>query len=1213
MRCWALALLAGVLGIGCERETPSWNWEEGYRWKELASPGRKSSGFRILSARTTGIGTANVVSAQNIVQNRHIMHGSGIAVGDVNADGLPDVYVATLFGPNALYLNRGNWQFVSVEYGPTLDAYRSTGALMADIDGDQDLDILVSVLGAPNAALFNDGSGNFTLQLEALGAYGGGSTTMAMADIDGDHDLDLYVGRYKRLSITDSLPPDDLAWENVVDDRTHAVRPAFAQHYATRVFGTRVMRVELGEEDALFVNDGVGQFAMVPWTQGAFLDEHGTPLTHAPKDWALTAKFYDINRDGYSDLYVCNDFESPDYLWMGQGGGVFQKAPSMALRKTSNATMSVDFADVDRDGDVDIFTTDMLSRQHSRRLRQRNTRIPIPVEIGDLDARPQEMQNALFLNRGDATFQEVAHYANVAASDWSWSTSFVDVDLDGYEDILITTGHVFDVQDEDALELELYRKRMVTSVEEYRALILSFPPQSLPNIAFRNRGDRSFEAIEDGWGFGSQPDIAHGMALGDLDGDGDLDAVVNRLNQPVAVYRNEGSNPRIAVRLKGEGANSQGAGARVLVECPGFPAQEREMTIGGQYLSSSEALLVFAAPEPERGLCRLVTTWMDGRQTIIGKVTAGRLYEIDQTGASRDTHDDRTRTPPLFEVEEALPAIHHYERSHDDFQHQPLLPWRITQRGPSVVLADISSDDRLDVVVGSGRGGTPTMVVQQNQGFQSWADPLEVATSGDVTGMVAVPWSTSEVRIFAAVSNEESSDSESQIAILSARETGINTVGTIAFGVGATGPLALLDVDRDGDLDLFAGAYTVAWFYPEVGESRIYINNDGGMHGADTLSLGHVGLVTGAAAGDLDNDGDSDLVLATEWGPLRIFLNVNGKYVDHTFHFGLQDKTGWWKGVALGDFDADGRLDIVATNWGWNSTFGKPGLKPLRLYHGDVDQSGTVDLIMMQHGPELAGYVPVMGLGELAASIPELRRRWDSHAAFATATVDQILPHGMPFMVASELGSTVLLNRGESFEAIPLPDEVQLSAAAGVSVADFDADGLEDLVLSQNLYPVHSTLVRQDAGRGLLVRGVGAGRFEVISNSGLSAYGDGRAVASGDYNSDGRVDVLIAQNGANVLLYQNVSTRSGLRVRLRGNRGNEWGVGAILRAQYDDDSWGPARLVSAGSGYWAQDSPVQVLGRATEIARILVQWPSGKETVTPLPPGTSQIIITEPD
>ena len=384
---------------------------------------------------------------------------------------------------------------------------------------------------------------------------------MALADVDGDGDLDLYVGNYKRVALRDSLPPQQLAWEKMVKQvgDSYTIIPEFSDHYTVEIRGNQVVRQEVGEADRFYLNDGAGRFTPVSFTDGAFLDEDGHPLSEEPKDWALVVRFQDINGDGLPDLYVCNDFESPDHFWLGDGTGRFRAAPRMALRKTSQSTMSVAFSDIDRDGRMDFFLADMLSRDYARRQMQRNTQAPVPTGIGEIDNRPQEMQNTLFLSRGDGAFTEVAHLAGVEASEWTWSSVFLDVDLDGYEDLLLTTGHSFDVQNLDAQERERMSMTRVRNFDEFRRLILEFPNLPLRNIAFRNRGGSrsglaqapAFEHVPDGWGLGSEADVSHGLALGDFDRDGDLDIVINRLNDTAALFRNQASAPRLAVRLRG--------------------------------------------------------------------------------------------------------------------------------------------------------------------------------------------------------------------------------------------------------------------------------------------------------------------------------------------------------------------------------------------------------------------------------------------------------------------------------------------------------------------------------------------------------------------------------------------------------------------------------------------------------------------------------------
>ena len=1168
-----------------------------------------------MSPARTGVSAANRVSAQAIVANRHMMHGSGVAIGDVDGDGLPDLYVARLSEPNVLYRNEGRWRFsdVTEEAGVALSRVLSTGAALVDIDGDADLDLLVTMLKGPGAVLLNDGTGRFTDATAESGlssSYSG--TTLAAADVDGDHDLDLYVARYKRIAIADSLPAPAITWEQVMLDTTYAVRPEFANHFEFQQRGSNMLRLELAEPDGLYLNDGQGRFEQVSWTGGAFLDAEGDPLTAPPKDWALTARFYDVNADGHVDLYVCNDFESSDALWLGRGNGTFQLAAPEVLRKTSNATMSVDFADIDRDGHVDMFLTDMLSVDHARRQRQRNTRIPIPIAIGDLQSRPQEMQNTLFVGRGDGTFAEIANLAGVAASDWSWSTSFLDVDLDGFEDILITTGHVFDVQDLDAQAAEQRALRSVTSHQAARSLLLRFPDLQLPNVAFRNNGDRTFEQVAEGWGLGYTADVAHGMALGDLDQDGDQDVVISRLNEAVGLYRNTGSEERLAVQLRGPAPNTHGVGASIAAHCPGLPVQERSLTAGGQYQSWGQMQVAFAA---SGGACQLTVRWADGTTTEVSEAHAGRLYEVRYTGGG--TAPPRPKAEPrTFALMEALPS--HVELPYDDFARQPLLPRRLSQRGPALAVDDLNGDGYPDLVAGSGRGGRIAAYVGgEAEGLSPFAESAPVP--GDVAGLVTLH-STRGTRVVASMGSYEqapgTTSESSHVAVYRVSANGtLDEDQRLPFGASEPGPLAAADLDGDDDLDLFVGGSFHGGAYPAPASSRIYRQMDGRLEfdGERSTPFENLGLVTGAALGDLDADGDADVVVAEDWGPVRVWLNEDDTFIEWTESLGLSAFTGWWNGVALGDFDTDGRLDIVATNWGWNLPTGPQAT--VRLYYGDVDANGTLDLFEGYRNAPEEPFWPTRQLNDWLQAVPGLVRRFPSHAAFASMPLESALADfgtALSAVEATTFGSSVFLNRGTHFEAHALPQEAQFTVATGVVVTDVDADGHEDLILAQNWFALPLATPRQDAGRGLWLRGDGGGGFEPVAISGLEAYGEGRALVTADFDQDGRNDVAIAQNGAPTLVYRNQRERSGLTVRLEGPPGNPRGIGATVRLRYADGTMGPVRLVAAGSGYWSQNSAAIILGRAATPSAIEVQWPDAQTTAMPLGAGVNHVQVQHP-
>ena len=1024
-------LLCWFILSGCASRSQEWTYGEMYQSRPLIYS-RGKAGFQELGSRETGLVARNNVPMDSIVANRHFMHGSGIAIGDVDGDEWPDIYVARLTASDVLYRNLGQWRFkdISSEAGLDADSYASTGAVFADIDGDRDLDLLVTMLTGPNAVYLNDGHGQFSQVHEAAGLQSSyASTTMTLADVDGDADLDLYVARYKRIALADSLPSEALAWEQTLIDSTLEARPHFKEHYAFRMSGNRMIRSELGEPDALYLNDGLGRFEAVSWTGGGFLDAFGQPITQIPRGWGLTARFHDVNNDRIPDLYVCNDFDSPDAFWLGQAGGVFRLVSPEAVRKTSNATMSIDFSDINRDSHVDFFMTDMLSRDHVQRQRQRNTRIPEEAPPGDLNFRPQEMQNMLMLNRGDDTWAEIARLAGVAASDWSWATSFMDVDLDGYEDILITTGHVFDVQDLDAQALEQRRMPRVRRWQEARRLVLDFPTLALPNVAFRNRGDLSFEDMPEAWGLGEVNDVAHGMALGDLDNDGDLDVVTNRLNGTPGVYRNSGGSMRLAVELLGQAPNTYGVGARIRLLCPDLPDQQKEITAGGMYLSGSQMRATFAAGEAP---CRIEVDWRNGSQSTVPVAVADHLYQIIEPATpGQPVVMEDGFIAPLFAANGTLSPF--VDQMYEDFARQPLLPWRLSRYSPAAVIFDLDGDHLEDIIVGGGQGGNTTIY-----GSRIGHVTLE-RLRGDVTGLVMTPVSNEHTRIFLGSSNYERGPSEARdsswIYIYDVASNGAwQQHARLLFGQSAPGPLALFDADLDTDLDLFVGGHFVPGRYPEPARSAVYLNEEDVYVYSPSLSrpFQDVGNVSSSAFGDLDNDGDMDVVLAFEWGPVRIFLREGATFIDRTRKYRVDGSTGWWRGVVLGDFDTDGHLDIAATNGGWNTRYGR--LQPVRLYYGDLDANGIMDIIESFPGGERQRYVPSRNLIDLASAIPLLRSRFSSHTAFATTHTSDLLPdfdYAVNVVEASSLGSAVFFNRGEYFEAQPLPLKAQFSTGTG--------------------------------------------------------------------------------------------------------------------------------------------------------------------------------------
>ncbi len=568
--CW-LGVSGALNAAGLD-----WKQEHGFRSAPLAVPPGGRTGFTLVEPSSSGVTFTNHLADRTVANNRVYENGSGVALGDVDGDGLCDIYFCRLEGPNALYRNLGNWRFeeVAEKSGVACDGQYSTGAALADIDGDGDLDLLVNSIGGGTRAFLNDGQGRFTELTGTRLVRRFGSTSMALADVDGDGDLDLFVTNYRTDTYRDRPPGLKVEARMVGGKIVVTPEGRFIPMMAREREGA-VEVIELGERDFLYVNDGTGKFSPVSWTSGSFLDEDGKALAKAPMDWGLAVMLRDFNGDGTPDIYICNDFVySLDQLWLNDSARGFRAIPRTGLRNMSLSSMAVDVADIDRDGHDDFLVVDMLSRSHQNRQRQRPNTLHglLNPPVSDPQFRPEVARNTLFLNRGDGTYAEIAQLSGLAATEWSWGGIFLDVDLDGYEDVLVANGNNHDVQDADAIQ----QIAQIRDRESAETRLARFPRLDTENLAFRNRGDLTFEDASAGWGFNLRG-ISHGMALADLDNDGDLDVVINNLNAPAALLRNESSAPRIAVRLKGAGANRHGIGAKIKVLGGPVPMQSQEM------------------------------------------------------------------------------------------------------------------------------------------------------------------------------------------------------------------------------------------------------------------------------------------------------------------------------------------------------------------------------------------------------------------------------------------------------------------------------------------------------------------------------------------------------------------------------------------------------------------------------------------------------------
>ncbi len=1178
----------------------------------------KAAGFTSLDPGQTGIRFTNQLPIARVLHNQNLMNGSGVAAGDFDGDGRCDLFLCAIAGTNALYRNLGNWRFedVTATAGVGGERWASTGATFADLDGDGRLDLLVATLGAGAQSYRNLGNGRFQLTTSEAGlASTSGSTSLPLGDVDGDGDLDLYVANYGAESV--------LRTGGRAEIRRVNGEWVFSGPNAHRLRYVDGKVEEVGEVGVLYLNDGQGRFKPVPWSSEFFTGIDGQPKA-PPLDYGLGAQFRDVNGDGAPDLYICNDFQMPDRLWINDGHGRFRETTSSSLRKFPFSSMGVDFGDLDRDGHLDFLVVEMASREHSRVMRQLAGMTPTPNLPGRWDARPQVVRNTLFRSNGDDTWSEIAEFSGLAATDWSWQPVFLDVDLDGFEDILIANGMLFDTQDRDAFARIQALGRQTP--ESARTNLLLHPPFRSPNVAFRNLGSFSFQDVSASWRFDSTR-ISQGIALADLDDDGDADVIVNCLNDGPLVYRNETPAPRLSVRLRGRAPNTLGIGSSIRVEGGPVP-QVQEIVAGGRYLSADEPFRTFACGTATQLTVRVA--WRSGRTSVVTHAVPNSVLVI--------TEDPESPVVPPALPPQSLPwfadaskqlAHRHHEGVFDDFARQPLLHRQLSALGPGLAWTDLTGDGRDELVIGTGKGGRLAAFQFSTNGMAS-PIPSDGVAPGDVVGITGWQTRDGQSALLAAVSTYEDTTPTlaSLVEITFASRNGtlrIAPLNNVPSLPPAPGPVAAADFDGDGDLDLFVGSRVIPSAYPRASASLLF-RRDGGTFVAEPSAsplLQNAGMVSGAVWSDLEDDGYPELILACEWGPLRILRNHQGRFstwnpsVVHgpespaTPARLLSEFTGWWNGVTTGDFNGDGRLDLLGANWGLNTGYRATTYQPLRLHFAQYSSASSEDLIEAYFAPESGKEVPRRSLNALGRAFPFLAGIFPTHTAFAQAGIDDLL-NNLPFppatVAATTLATTLFLNTPTGFVAVPLPAEAQFAPAFGMTVTDADADGHLDLFLAQNFFGMRIEWPRCDAGRGLWLRNDGSGRFQAIpsSTSGVALLGEQRGAALGDVNDDGHPDLAVAQNGGATTLWTRTSTQAALRVAVTGPAGNPGGFGVTVRPRYGTQD-GPTQEIRAAAGYWSKDSAAVFFPGPQRPTELRLRWPGGREQRVPVPAASNRL------
>ncbi|MCB9896939.1 MAG: VCBS repeat-containing protein [Planctomycetes bacterium] len=1135
------------------------------------------------------------------------MSGGGVAVGDCDGDDLPEVLFTRPVGGARLYRNLGDFTFDDVtERAGLLAEGWGGGATFADVDDDGDLDLTVCGYDTPDRLYRNRGDGTFEERgAEAGLAFRGASIGFAFADVDLDGDLDAYL-------LTNRFSPNDVPDRPVPtrDGRIYIPDDLLEQFDLLADPSGNVSVITAGQADHLLLNDGRGTFTDVTARSGISGFHFG-----------LSATFFDPDDDLWPDLYVANDFFGPDRLYRNLRDGTFAETAAASFARTPWFSMGSDAGDVDNDGRVDLFASDMASTTHARRM----------TAMGDVwrtrwyleRSRPnQAVRNALSLNDGVGRFLEASQMAGLSASDWTWSTLFGDLDADGRLDLFVSNG-----MSRDYFNSDLRGAAAGYAADYMRAFWAEAEPLRDRNLAFRNEGDLSFASVGPAWGL-DRAAASFGAVLCDLDRDGDLDVLSNDFDDEASLYRNGSTAGHVLlVRLVASRSAPDGVGAEITIETPADdPAhsltgrQVRQLTLTHGYMAGSEARVHFGLGAHDV-VDTLRVRWPSGHVQTLHDVPADRLLVLAEPDGEPPARVDPPRPQPLFALAEGPSAN---EAPYDDFKKQTLLPWKLSTQGPGLALGDLDGDGDDDCWRG-GPAGCAGVLLANDAGALQPRESTALSVDDyyeDLGGLLFDVDADGDLDLYVASGGNEASAGGGALRdrlYLGDGAFGFAKAkkGTIPELRESGGPLCAADLDRDGLLDVFVGGRAVPGAYPAAAPSRVLRNTGGALVDATSElapGLADVGLVQGATFADLDDDGREDLALAIAWGPVRVLRGSDAGLVDATDAAGTSALTGLWNGVTAGDVDDDGDLDLVVTNLGLNTPIQADTGAPYTLYHGDVDGSGEEQLVESTYADGVE--VPARCLDCVRDALPVLGMAFGTYASYGAASLADVygadVLAGLPRLSVSELRHGVLLNDGRgAFTFRPLPRRAQVAPAFGAALLAADDDGHVDLVLAQNFSSAQPEAGRWNGGLGLLLRGDGRGGFAPVSaaESGIVIPDDGRGVALGDLDGDGRSDVVVAcsdgplrvglRRGAADATVSGESgasarTRSpALHVRLVGAPGNASAVGARVTTMLRD---GTSRVaeVGAGGGYLAQSSATLAFGVPRDaVTSLRVRWPDG--------------------
>jgi hypothetical protein len=1044
--------------------------------------------FKLLSPKETNVKFSNDINETetlNVLSYEYFYNGGGVAVGDINNDGLQDIMLTGNMGKNKLYLNLGHMKFkdITKEACPELEGRAGgwkTGVTMADVNGDGLLDLYICYSGKGstetrrNQLFINQGSDkngvpHFKEQAKEYGLDDPGYSTQAVFfDYDGDGDLDMFLLNHNVKKI-DNM---ELArYKNETDELA---------------------------SNKLFRNDN-GHFTDVSKKAG---------IVQNPLTFGLGVAIADINNDGWPDIYVTNDYNEPDYLYLNNHDGTFTEKSKEMLRHLSHFSMGVDIADFNNDGLPDIITLDMLPednhRQKSLQLEENYESFALMQSQG---LYKQYMRNMLQLNNGDGTFSEIAQLAGVSNTDWSWCPLIADFDNDGYKDIFISNGYLRDYTNKDFLRYwGDYKIKKAIANEPFLLmdLVAAMPSTSIPNYIYRNNHDLTFTNKQVEWGL-NQPGISNGAVYADLDNDGDLDLIVNNINQPASIYQNmsrENNNTNyLAVKLKGTGKNTNAIGAKVYIYTPGN-LQYQEVNPNKGYLSCVSTMLNFGLGDNKTAdSVRII--WPDQTSQSLVSVKADQLLIINYQSALKPYIPASAVKKPVFTHTAPIIDFKPEEITINDFKRQLLMLFMYSKTAPVIAKADVNHDGLEDVFISGEKDSPGKIYLQQPGGKYNEVNIVRGSTENTGTTATAAFFDANgdgSPDLYLAkggYSLYEPNTPELQDELYLNDGKGNFVLSANALPVlnaNSKSCVKPCDFDGDGDIDLFVGGRVIPGRYPLAPESYLLVNDGKGKFTKADIPFNKTGMVTDAQWIDLNNDGRKDLVICGEFMPITVFINTPEGFKDKTSDYFDAPQKGFWLQIAFADVNGDGKPDLIAGNLGLNSQIHASEKEPAALYYADFDNNGSID-------PFFNFYIqgksyPFVSRDELNEQIYPMRRKFNSYKAYADATINDIFSAEdlakAGKLSVSEIKTTLFINHDGKFKTADLPIEAQFSAVNQILTGDFDHDGLTDILLLGNHSDNRLKLGSFDANYGCLLKGDGKGGFKYVNqpSSGLSVTGD---------------------------------------------------------------------------------------------------------------------------